>query len=130
MDDKVPIYFYKLIRQSNSKNQNGNFQKFIVAKVTDYRFATWGPVLLLSYRKNNRKLNEVSASIPGTIYETDRYFSLWFYDRNDEKAIELCKQYLSTKLNKRREDIKKRAMNLLYDQAFMQALTVSEVEVS
>ena len=51
MDDKVPIYFYKLIRQSNSKNQNGNFQKFIVAKVTDYMPATWGPVLLLSYRK-------------------------------------------------------------------------------
>lgn len=127
--DKL-IYFYKLIRQSNSKNQNGNFQKFIVAKVTDYMPATWGPVLLLSYRKNNRKLNEVSASTPGTIYETDRYFSLWFYDRNDEKAIELCKQYLSTKLNKRREDIKKRAMNLLYDQAFMHALTVSEVEVS
>lgn len=128
MSDNPPIYFYKLLRQSNSKNQYGNFQKFIVVEVIDYRPATWGPILLLSYRKNDHKINEVSSSVPGTVYETDRYFSLWFDNRNDEEAIKLCKQYLANKLDRRKKDIQKRAMNLMYDRAFLQNLSVIEIE--
>lgn len=127
MPTNSPIYFYKLIRQSNSKNQPGNFQKFIVVEVTDYRPATWGPMLLISYRKNDRKINEVSLSTQGCVYETDRYFSLWFNDRNDEEAIKLCRQYLSSKLDKRKKDIRKRAANLLADQIFLQNLSVTEI---
>lgn len=127
MSTNSPIYFYKLIRQSNSKNQPGNFQKFIVVEVTDYQHATWGPLFLISYRKNDRKINEVSSSVQGTVYETDRYFSLWFTDRNDEEAIKLCRQYLSSKLDKRKKDIRKRAVNLLADQIFLQNLSVTEI---
>lgn len=125
-----PVYLYRIVQTANKSLGLGSYKEFICVKAwLDMNAVMGDDCYIFSYYYNDRLYHSRVPNTPNTIVcDSKNTFAFWTYEKNDELAMSLCKDWLKNQIAGRQLDLKNRAYRMLYDKEFLYSLEINHVE--
>lgn len=125
-----PVYLYRIVQTANKSLGLGSYKEFVCVKAWLAINAVMGDdSYIFSYYYNDRLYHSRVPNTPNTIVcDSKNTFAFWTYEKNDELAMSLCKDWLKNQIAGRQLDLKNRAYRMLYDKEFLYSLEINHVE--
>ena len=124
-----PIYLYRIVLKANKSYGKGTYKEFSMVRAwssKDFDIHESNTRLVDFYYKNRMYKKYAVALDEGIPHTGKSTFNIWFRDRNDAAAIEACKDWLSSRIDSRADEVREQAWRVIYDREFMHDLNVVE----